>query len=81
MVLMLIFGPKCIGRVDPIPFSVKQDQTGLGKVTQDFRMIETTVSQRRNLDSERMQFETAAQRQQREVRRHTTLFCCLLLLT
>lgn len=59
--------------MDPIPFSVKQDQTGLGKVTQDFRMIETTVSQRRNLDSERMQFETAAQRQQREVCRHTIL--------
>ncbi|KAL5534312.1 hypothetical protein ACEPAG_774 [Sanghuangporus baumii] len=54
------------GRVDPVPFTVKQDSTGLGKATQDFRMIETTVSQRRNLDSERMQFETAEQRQQRE---------------
>lgn len=39
---------------------------GLGKASQDFRVIEETVSQRRNLDSERMQFETAAQRQQRE---------------
>ncbi|KAH8120242.1 hypothetical protein DFH11DRAFT_1873483 [Phellopilus nigrolimitatus] len=54
------------GRVDPIPFTVKQDSQGLGKASQDFRMIETTVSQRRNLDSERMQFESADQRQQRE---------------
>ncbi|KAI5123585.1 hypothetical protein M0805_003403 [Coniferiporia weirii] len=54
------------GRIDPIPFTVKQDSTGLGKITQDVRMIETTVSQRRNLDSERMQHETEEQRQQRE---------------
>ena len=31
-------------------------------------MIETTVAQRRNLESERMQFETTEQRLQREVR-------------
>ncbi|PAV22313.1 g patch domain containing 8 [Pyrrhoderma noxium] len=54
------------GRVDPIPFTVKQDSTGLGKYNQDFKMIETTVAQRRNLESERMQFETTEQRLQRE---------------
>ena len=62
-----------IGRVDPLPFAVKQDSTGLGKARQDFQMIETTVSQRRNLDSERMQFETVEQRQQREASLHTFL--------
>ena len=54
--------------MDPIPFTVKQDSTGLGKYNQDFKMIETTVAQRRNLESERMQFETTEQRLQREVR-------------
>ncbi|KAI0824138.1 hypothetical protein BC628DRAFT_1379977 [Trametes gibbosa] len=54
------------GRVDPIPFYVKNDLTGLGKSTQDVRMIETTVSQRRELDSERQIKETEEQRQQRE---------------
>lgn len=55
------------GRVDPIPFSVKNDVTGLGKRAQDERMIETTVSQRRDLDSERQIKETTEQRQTREV--------------
>ncbi|KAI9057178.1 hypothetical protein FKP32DRAFT_1638578, partial [Trametes sanguinea] len=54
------------GRVDPIPFYVKNDLTGLGKTNQDVRMIETTVSQRRELDSERMVKETEEQRKQRE---------------
>ncbi|KAH9853196.1 hypothetical protein C2E23DRAFT_823624 [Lenzites betulinus] len=54
------------GRVDPIPFYVKNDLTGLGKSTQDVRMIETTVSQRRELDSERQIKETEEQRKQRE---------------
>ncbi|KAF8587349.1 hypothetical protein K439DRAFT_1630841 [Ramaria rubella] len=53
------------GRVDPIPFSVKNDVTGLGKRAQDERMIETTVSQRRGLDSERQIKETMEQRQSR----------------
>jgi len=55
------------GRVDPIPFSIKNDMTGLGKISQDYEMIESTVAQRRNLDSERMQFETKEQRLAREV--------------
>ncbi|KAJ7492862.1 G-patch-domain Zn-finger DNA-binding protein [Mycena latifolia] len=54
------------GRVDPIPFHVKRDSTGLGKMNQDVRMIETTVSQRRGLDSERMTKETEDQRRARE---------------
>ncbi|KAI0307593.1 hypothetical protein B0F90DRAFT_30979 [Multifurca ochricompacta] len=53
-------------RVDPIPFHVKNDATGLGKTSQDFRMIETTVSQRRGLDSERQRNETNEQRKVRE---------------
>ncbi|GLB36382.1 putative G-patch domain containing protein [Lyophyllum shimeji] len=54
------------GRVDPIPFQIKRDLTGLGKTSQDVRMIETTVSQRRGLDSERQQKETEEQRRARE---------------
>jgi hypothetical protein len=42
--------------------------TGLGKTTQDVRMIETTVAQRRELDSERQQKESEEQRKLREVR-------------
>jgi hypothetical protein len=55
------------GRVDPVPFQIKRDLTGLGKTNQDVRMIETTVSQRRGLDSERQQKETEDQRRAREV--------------
>ncbi|KAG6832217.1 hypothetical protein H0H92_004182 [Tricholoma furcatifolium] len=54
------------GRLDPIPFHIKSDLTGLGKTSQDVRMIETTVSQRRGLDSERQQKETEDQRRARE---------------
>lgn len=54
------------GRVDPIPFQIKQDLTGLGKTNHDVRMIETTVAQRRGLDSERQQKETESQRRARE---------------
>ncbi|KAL1952170.1 hypothetical protein VTO73DRAFT_1319 [Trametes versicolor] len=54
------------GRVDPVPFYVKNDLTGLGKANQDVRMIETTVSQRRKLDSEQQIKETEEQRKQRE---------------
>ncbi|PIL29574.1 transcription factor [Ganoderma sinense ZZ0214-1] len=54
------------GRVDPVPFYVKNDLTGLGKASQDVRMIESTVSQRRGLDSERQTKETQEQRKQRE---------------
>ncbi|KAG2370180.1 hypothetical protein BDR07DRAFT_2922 [Suillus spraguei] len=53
-------------RVDPVPFHVKNDLTGLGKTTQDFRMIETTVAERRKLDSERQRKETEYQRKARE---------------
>ncbi|KIM54214.1 hypothetical protein SCLCIDRAFT_1222175 [Scleroderma citrinum Foug A] len=55
------------GRVDPVPFHIKNDLTGLGKTNQDFRMIETTVAQRRVLDSERQRRETDDQRKAREV--------------
>ncbi|KAK2462080.1 hypothetical protein APHAL10511_006543 [Amanita phalloides] len=54
------------GRVDPVPFYVKTDLTGLGKTSQDVRMIETTVAQRRELDSERQRNETEEQRRARE---------------
>lgn len=53
--------------MDPVPFTIKSDLTGLGKTTQDVRMIETTVSQRRELDSERQQKESEEQRKLREV--------------
>ncbi|KAG7450286.1 uncharacterized protein BT62DRAFT_927598 [Guyanagaster necrorhizus] len=54
------------GRVDPIPFQMKADATGVGKISQDVRMIETTVSQRRELDSERQHKETEDQRRARQ---------------
>lgn len=54
------------GRVDPIPFQMKSDSTGVGKINQDVRMIETTVSQRRGLDSERQHKETEEQRRVRQ---------------
>ncbi|OBZ79618.1 G patch domain-containing protein 8 [Grifola frondosa] len=54
------------GRVEPVPFYVKNDLTGLGKTNQDVRMIESTVSQRRELDSERQIKETEEQRLARE---------------
>ena len=46
---------------------LKNDFTGLGKANQDGRMIESTVSQRRGLDSERQTKETEEQRRAREV--------------
>ncbi|CAE6429474.1 unnamed protein product [Rhizoctonia solani] len=54
------------GRKDPIPFLVKLDALGLGRSTYDERIIESTVSQRRELDSERMIKETEEQRRIRE---------------
>jgi hypothetical protein len=59
--------PPIQGRVDPVPFHVKQDMTGLGKYGQDEQMIETTVSQRRELVSERLLKESEDQRAEREV--------------
>lgn len=47
---------------------MKNDMTGLGKHTQDVRMIETTVAQRRELDSERQIKETEEQRRARQVK-------------
>jgi hypothetical protein len=70
--LNLFYPLKTIGLTEPIPFHVKADSTGLGKISQDVRMIETTVSQRRGLDSERQQKENEEQRRLREVR-HATL--------
>ncbi|TFK23115.1 hypothetical protein FA15DRAFT_621465 [Coprinopsis marcescibilis] len=54
------------GRVDPIPFRMKSDSTGIGKLTQDVEMMELTVSQRRELDSEKQQKENEDQRRTRE---------------
>ncbi|KAG8710448.1 hypothetical protein FRC09_000130 [Ceratobasidium sp. 395] len=54
------------GRPDPIPFLVKFDAMGLGKASHDARIIESTVSQRRGMDSERMIKETEEQRKNRE---------------
>ncbi|KAG9101453.1 hypothetical protein FRC06_003013 [Ceratobasidium sp. 370] len=54
------------GRPDPIPFLVKLDAMGLGKASYDERIIESTVAQRRGLDSERMIKETEEQRKNRE---------------
>ncbi|KAL1762447.1 hypothetical protein FB107DRAFT_198992 [Schizophyllum commune] len=59
-------GLQADGEVDPIPFNLKQDLTGVGKISQDVRMIETTVSQRRELTSERMRKETIEERESRE---------------
>lgn len=56
------------GRADPIPFEVKNDSLGLGKASLDRTVIEATVSQRRDLDSERLLRETEDQRRAREVR-------------
>ncbi|CAE6524440.1 unnamed protein product [Rhizoctonia solani] len=54
------------GRTDPVPFLVKLDALGLGRSSHDDRIIESTVSQRRELDSERMIKETEEQRRARE---------------
>jgi hypothetical protein len=55
------------GRTDPIPFAIKADSSGLGKMSYDMKRIEETVAQRRALDAERQQNETQEQRQAREV--------------
>jgi hypothetical protein len=41
--------PLVAGRVDPVPFHIKRDSTGLGKMNQDVRMIETTGRYHRKL--------------------------------
>ena len=56
------------GRADPVPFEIKNDSLGLGKASLDRTVIEATVSQRRDLDSERLLRETEEQRRTREVR-------------
>jgi hypothetical protein len=66
--IQAIYGFSLIaGRTDPIPFRIKRDLTGLGKTSQDVRMIETTVAQRRGMDSERQRKENENQRRAREV--------------
>jgi len=78
------FNALTIGLTEPIPFHVKSDSTGLGKINQDVRMIETTVSQRRGLDSERQQKENEEQRRLRQVRhlitKQYTLFSANILI-
>jgi hypothetical protein len=54
---------------------VKNDSLGLGKASLDRTVIEATVSQRRDLDSERLLRETEDQRRAREVRCWSPLFC------
>ncbi|EIN13580.1 hypothetical protein PUNSTDRAFT_41116 [Punctularia strigosozonata HHB-11173 SS5] len=54
------------GRTDPVPFAMKADTSGVGKLSQDLRRIEETVAQRRALDAERQQNETLEQRKARE---------------
>ncbi|CAE7051612.1 unnamed protein product [Rhizoctonia solani] len=54
------------GRTDPVPFLLKLDALGLGRSSHDERIIESAVSQRRELDSERMIKETEEQRKARE---------------
>ncbi|CAE6461143.1 unnamed protein product [Rhizoctonia solani] len=54
------------GRPDPVPFLLKLDALGLGRTSHDERIIESAVSQRRGLDSERMIKETEEQRKARE---------------
>lgn len=56
-----------VARVDPIPFVLKSDSTGLGKAAMDARIIEATVAQRRDLHSERLMKESEEQRKKREV--------------
>jgi hypothetical protein len=67
-----------VGRPDPIPFLVKLDAMGLGKASHDARIIESTVSQRRGLDSERMIKETEEQRKKREVTAYTPMVSTIL---
>ncbi|KAH7104494.1 hypothetical protein BKA62DRAFT_692432 [Auriculariales sp. MPI-PUGE-AT-0066] len=52
-------------RVDPVPFVLKSDSTGIGKAAMDARVIEATVAQRRDLDSERQAKESEEQLQAR----------------
>ncbi|KAF8313364.1 uncharacterized protein EI90DRAFT_3159705 [Cantharellus anzutake] len=54
------------GRVEPIPFVLKSDSTGIGKSAQDLRVLAVTATQRRDMDAERQSRETVEQRQQRE---------------
>ncbi|KZW01928.1 hypothetical protein EXIGLDRAFT_744417 [Exidia glandulosa HHB12029] len=54
-------------RVDPVPFILKTDSTGIGKAAMDARVIEATVAQRRDLNSERLLKESEDQRKTREV--------------
>ncbi|KAF5356335.1 hypothetical protein D9756_004252 [Leucocoprinus leucothites] len=54
------------GRVDPIPFEIKQDTLGIGRATQEGTMAAEAVSTRRFLDSERQIQETEEQRRVRE---------------
>jgi len=65
------------GRADPVPFEVKNDSLGLGKASLDRTVIEATVSQRRDLDSERLLRETEDQRRAREVRCWSPICCTL----
>ena len=53
--------------MDPVPFILKSDSTGIGKTAMDARVIEATVAQRRDLDSERQMKESDEQRKNREV--------------
>ncbi|KZO99766.1 hypothetical protein CALVIDRAFT_561093 [Calocera viscosa TUFC12733] len=59
-------GPAGDGRKEPVPFVMKSDSLGLGKLTQELRIAQTTVERRREMESERLLRETAAEREVRE---------------
>lgn len=59
-------GARGTGRPEPIPFAIKNERLGLGKASLDTAMIDATVSQRRDLESERQIRETEEQRQVRQ---------------
>jgi hypothetical protein len=54
-------------RVDPVPFVINTGNSGIGKAAMDSRIIEATVAQRRDLDSERQMKESDDQIQARKV--------------
>ncbi|KAJ3574529.1 hypothetical protein NP233_g1713 [Leucocoprinus birnbaumii] len=54
------------GRIDPIPFELKQDTLGIGRATQESMIAAEAVAARRVLDSERQIQETEEQRRARE---------------
>ncbi|EJT98903.1 hypothetical protein DACRYDRAFT_118217 [Dacryopinax primogenitus] len=59
-------GPSGEGRKEPVPFVMKSDSLGLGKLSQELRIAQTVVERRREMESERMIRETLAEKHARE---------------